>query len=315
MKHRVSRMVVVSGLGLVAAGAVLWAVGARASGIPAANALTYTGYLETPEGEPLSAEVNVSVALWSAASAGSKACEVAAEKLTPVSGRFQITLPEACTAAVKAQPDLWLETTVDGAALGRTKLGAVPYAIEAAHATRADTAGAADDASGALATRLDDVETSAERSKARLDAARSTTIRTEDNKVDVEISAESDWVWVSGTAAAQIKPGRYWVYAKAHVTTGVTGCTVQPCSNHANIATAACFKVGNKVEQLGNASYAQPVGAPDYVALTMANFDQFEVASAVNGQFGLCAVRPGEDPSTYSARLRQVFVVAVPQPD
>jgi len=152
MKHRVSRMVVVSGLGLVAVGAVLWAVGARAAGIPAANALTYTGYLETPAGDPVTAEVSVSVALWSAASAGSKACEAATEKVTPVSGRFQITLPEPCTAAVKARPDLWLETTVDGAALGRTKLGAVPYAIEAGHATSADTATTATSATKAEAT-------------------------------------------------------------------------------------------------------------------------------------------------------------------
>lgn len=149
MKHRVSRMVVVPVTGLVAAGAVLWALGARAAGIPAANALTYTGYLETPEGEPVTAEVSVSVALWSAASAGSKACEAATEELTPLAGRFQITLPEACTAAVKAQPDLWLETTVDGAALGRTKLGAVPYAIEADHATSADNAVNADHATRA----------------------------------------------------------------------------------------------------------------------------------------------------------------------
>jgi hypothetical protein len=32
------------------------------------------------------------------------------------------------------EPDLWAEVVVDGASLGRAKLGAVPFAVEAAHA-------------------------------------------------------------------------------------------------------------------------------------------------------------------------------------
>jgi hypothetical protein len=36
--------------------------------------------------------------------------------------------------------DLWIEALVDGNSLGFSKLGAVPYAIEAAHAISSDNA-------------------------------------------------------------------------------------------------------------------------------------------------------------------------------
>ena len=36
---------------------------------------------------------------------------------------------------MKANPDLWIEVIVEGESLGRTKLGAVPYAVEAARVT------------------------------------------------------------------------------------------------------------------------------------------------------------------------------------
>jgi hypothetical protein len=54
------------------------------------------------------------------------------------SGAFQVVLPAACTTAIHANGDLWVEVFVDGTTLGRTKLGAVPYAVEADHAVRAD---------------------------------------------------------------------------------------------------------------------------------------------------------------------------------
>src|SRR6185369_12095838 len=55
-----------------------------------------------------------------------------------VSGRFKIKLPPECRAAVKGSPDVWVEVEVDGGPLGRTKLGVVPYALEAGHATTSD---------------------------------------------------------------------------------------------------------------------------------------------------------------------------------
>jgi hypothetical protein len=52
---------------------------------------------------------------------------------------------DSCAAAVHTYPDLWAELFVNADSVGRSKLGAVPYAIEA---------DAASQAAGALATRL-----------------------------------------------------------------------------------------------------------------------------------------------------------------
>jgi len=124
-------------LGLGGAGIGMHAV---AAGIPSADVLTYTGYLETPQGMPVTTKVNLRVAVYNAVEAGQKLCENALADVSLVSGRFSMPLPD-CVAQVKANPDLWVETSVNDAPLGRTKLGAVPYALEAGHATSADAVG------------------------------------------------------------------------------------------------------------------------------------------------------------------------------
>jgi hypothetical protein len=125
----------------VAVLATLLAVRARAAGIPGADVLTYTGYLEDADGQPLQSTVSIAVELWNdgKAGAGDKVCEAVVETVELQAGRFQVPLTD-CDAEVKKNPNLWTEVRVDGASLGRTKLGAVPYAIEAAHATSADEA-------------------------------------------------------------------------------------------------------------------------------------------------------------------------------
>jgi len=152
--------------GLILGGAAVGAVGAvgmqaLAAGVPDVNALTYTGYLETPAGVPVTTLVNLNVSVYDAEVAGNKVCEKAVMDLAPVAGRFQVELPDNCVAAVKANPNLWVEILVGGAALGRTKLGAVPYALEAGHATSADSATNATNATtatGALHTRITALE-------------------------------------------------------------------------------------------------------------------------------------------------------------
>ncbi|HYQ16616.1 MAG TPA: hypothetical protein VEQ58_12685, partial [Polyangiaceae bacterium] len=211
--------------------------------------------------------------------------------------------------------DLWLETTVDDTALGRTKLGAVPYAIEAAHASNADTAATAEDASGALADRLDAIDSSAAATGARLDDDRATLFRNLDNTVDVEVG-DVEWTWVSGTAAADVKAGRYWLYASANVNSGTTGCSTN-CQNAASVKVAPCVRVGTAVKQAGAPVYAQPMYYPAY-PVTMSVFDQFVISEDTAGvQFGLCAARPGEVPEStyYNPRLRQVFAVVRSQLD
>jgi hypothetical protein len=51
-----------------------------------------------------------------------------------------VVLPDACVTAAHAKADLWVDVSVDGASIGRTKLGAVPYAVEAEHAVSATNA-------------------------------------------------------------------------------------------------------------------------------------------------------------------------------
>lgn len=114
-------------------------VGAKALayGIPADKPMTYAGTL-TENGAPVTAQRNISINLWNDLTSTDdtkKVCAtVPAAKTQTTVGRFEVSLGNTCTAAVKAHPDLWVEVVVDGTALPRTKLGAVPFAVEAAHA-------------------------------------------------------------------------------------------------------------------------------------------------------------------------------------
>jgi hypothetical protein len=167
MTRRYKAWVGGAAIALSASALTVLAVTARAAGIPDMKALTYTGYLESAEGVPLSGAHSIEVKFWESFDAEDSLCSGSAPDTTLQSGRFQITLPESCSVVVKASPDIWVDVSVDGAPLGRTKLGAVPYALEAGHATLADQATLADDAThadaaskaeGALDARLKALE-------------------------------------------------------------------------------------------------------------------------------------------------------------
>ena len=134
-----SRKPVVGGIAAVVLVALGYALRAAASGIPAANALTYAGVLEDANG-PVNATHNVQIALFDAAMAGNSLCQSTTLTLPIVDGHFSVQLPDACTAAVGANANVWADVLVDGSDTGRTKLGAVPYAVEANHAVAADNA-------------------------------------------------------------------------------------------------------------------------------------------------------------------------------
>ncbi|MFZ5892295.1 MAG: hypothetical protein ACOY0T_14650 [Myxococcota bacterium] len=112
----------------------------RAAGAPALGAITYTGQLELPDGTPVDGEKPIGLAVYDANGAKVSACDVVSGPVPVVRGRFQIALPDACAAAMHATPDLAVEIAVEGLPLGRTALGAVPYALEATHAVRSDEA-------------------------------------------------------------------------------------------------------------------------------------------------------------------------------
>jgi len=128
-------------LSVATVGLTLLAVRAHAAGVPDVDGMTYTGYLENADGTPLTGDHSVTVGFWQSEKATKVLCQANnSGDTTLVSGRFQIKLPAECTDAVKASPDVWVEVEVDGGPLGRTKLGVVPYALEASHATSSDDA-------------------------------------------------------------------------------------------------------------------------------------------------------------------------------
>jgi hypothetical protein len=310
---RAKRVLLTGGVALAASLGTFLAVQAQAAGIPAATALTYTGYLETPDGTPLATEVSVGVSVWNAVTAGKKLCSADEEKLTPVAGRFQVTLPDDCTLAVAANPELWLEVVVDDTSVGRTKLGAVPFAVEAAHSLSASTA---DGASGALATRLDAIEAGLDTLAGRLDDSRAATISKFDSAADVTIST-AEWEWVSGTDATDVAPGRYWAFTTAKANTAVTGCTVAAasCKSYAGVKVSACMKVDGVITAHGSPVYAETSNNPG-LGVPIVAFDYFEVTKATaKVQFGMCAAVPGGTPDTWFTRLRSVQSLALPQLD
>jgi hypothetical protein len=152
MKPKLKWAAVAVGCAAIAAAAF---VGGRAwaGGIPAAGALTYSGLLQDATGAPLSGPQYVEVKFWNdvaASAAANLLCDTGTPGLAQLNnGRFSIPLLDKCTTQVGSNTAIWAEVfvgpTVNAAAsLGRAKIGAVPFAVEANHATTADgaTAGA-----------------------------------------------------------------------------------------------------------------------------------------------------------------------------
>jgi hypothetical protein len=122
-----------------------------AEGAPTKQPLFYSGTLETG-GAPASGEYTVTMTLHDAASGGNELCGVESKAMVE-SGRFRIDASD-CQEAIADQPDTWIAVSfagsdgVEHAIPGRSKVGAVPYALEADHAISASTP------SGALATTI-----------------------------------------------------------------------------------------------------------------------------------------------------------------
>jgi hypothetical protein len=116
---------------------------ARAAGVPTMPPLmTYSGTLTDTGGTSLTGQKNIQIQLWDREIGGTTpVCIAPSTSQTLFAGGFQVPLPETCAAAVHATSDLWAEVLVDGTSLGRTKIGAVPFALESAHAILADSAG------------------------------------------------------------------------------------------------------------------------------------------------------------------------------
>jgi C1q domain len=139
-----------------------------ADGAPTQQPLFYSGTLEQ-DGAPAAGEFTITLTLHDAETGGDDLCEVSSAA-TVEGGRFRIDA-SACAAALRAEPDAWAgvsfqgEDGVERAIEGRTKIGAVPYALEADHAMTASGAnGALASALQSLTERVDALEDRTEKS-------------------------------------------------------------------------------------------------------------------------------------------------------
>jgi len=99
---------------------------AKAQGFP--QPLYYSGLLTDSSGKALTSASSIVIDLWDAQSGGNKKCTTTAFSPSLKQGRFRVALVKSCLAAIQNTPDLWVEVAVDGTSMGRTKIGAVPYA-------------------------------------------------------------------------------------------------------------------------------------------------------------------------------------------
>lgn len=113
---------------------------AVADGVAAETPMIYAGLLEEA-GAPVTGDRMVRIVLWDHATeitSPHRKCETLPDtKVAFAAGRFQVPLDNACTNAVHANPNLWIEIFIEAESMGRSKLGAVPYALEAGRATAA----------------------------------------------------------------------------------------------------------------------------------------------------------------------------------
>ncbi len=122
----------------------------RAVGIPTTPSMFYRGTLDPAA--PGTVTRTFRVALYDAATAGTPLYNTGDAMVAVTNGAFEVPLPVECTNIIRGttpDPGIWLELTVDGTTIPtRTKLGAVPYAVEAERAVNATAA------TGALQTTL-----------------------------------------------------------------------------------------------------------------------------------------------------------------
>ncbi|MBL8952344.1 MAG: hypothetical protein JNK82_16310 [Myxococcaceae bacterium] len=137
------------------------AVKVWADGIPTQTPLAYSGVLQDSVGNPITTPQSIQLTLWDDASANAslnQKCSTPTQSVTPDSqGRFRIVLDQACFGAVQASPNLWVQLQVGATVLPRSKLNAVPYAVEAGKATRVVVTMGTAGADGGVRTTVDGV--------------------------------------------------------------------------------------------------------------------------------------------------------------
>jgi hypothetical protein len=126
-----------------------------AEGAPTLKPLFYSGTLESA-GRLASGAHTIVLRLFDAETAGQQLCVSETTKAPVEAGRFRVEVSADCVGAMQKSPDVWAAlrfTGPDGVPHelpDRTKIGAVPYALEAQHALRADLATSATNAANAM---------------------------------------------------------------------------------------------------------------------------------------------------------------------
>src|SRR5512133_44958 len=115
----------------------------KAAGVPAKGALTYSGFLTQTDGSPVNGSKPVALFAYGSQSGTDPVCQVLSSPVSFTAGWFKVQLPETCASAVHATAELWIDVQVEGVSVGRTKIGAVPYSLEAGNAIQAATASSA----------------------------------------------------------------------------------------------------------------------------------------------------------------------------
>ena len=157
MKSKSSRLllVLVAGLALAAG----YGLHVLAEGAPTLKPLFYSGTLEA-SGKLASGDHTITLTFFDAEMAGNAVCKSETVNAPVTAGRFRVEVSAECVAALKNQPDVWVGLKFagpDGVPHEiplRTKIGAVPFAMEAQHAVSASSAASA---AGTLAATLQSV--------------------------------------------------------------------------------------------------------------------------------------------------------------
>jgi len=136
---------------------------ASAGGVPDSEIMSYTGALLDSSGVPAKQPMQIQVGLYASKKVGAPAkCLSKVGTTKAGTGRFRLDLGMACAKAVHDHPNLWAEVVVGSTTkvpLPRVKLGAVPYALEAASAVSAGGQLKAKlDSVGAAAGKVDGLE-------------------------------------------------------------------------------------------------------------------------------------------------------------
>ncbi len=108
---------------------VVLAGSARAQQAPVAPTLSYSGFLED-SGVPVTGPRLIGISLFAQAAAGTVLCQVPQAQVEVSNGHFHVPLNDAtCDAAIKANPEVFVEVRIGTVVMPRTRIGAVPYAL------------------------------------------------------------------------------------------------------------------------------------------------------------------------------------------